>query len=184
VISLKSVAIGLLALALTAIQAGAVPFTFSQGGWPGGGEITGSFDLNFDCPTPTPGILYVDALTDFSAHWSGNLYTQPYDWSLTDVNNDFVFGIGGEAIIVMTLGGVGPDSVYYDATLPLIWDDRPSHIDINPDGDYGRYRSTAPLVVNQVPDENSTLLLLGSALISLVIMRAGLTHQTRANRAS
>jgi hypothetical protein len=170
---------GLLALALMAIPAGAVPFTFSQGGWPGGGEITGNFDINFDYPTATPGVLYVEALTSFDAHWSGNIYTQPYDWGLSDVNNDFVFEMDTQSIIVMTIGGLGADSVYYDATLPLIWDDRPSHIDINPDGDSGRYRSTAPLVVNQVPDNDSTLLLLGSALVSLFVVRTRLVRNSR-----
>jgi hypothetical protein len=79
------VVVGLLVCAFVPKSAFAISYTFSEGNWPGGGEITGSFDIDLDHSTVTPGFLYTDALNSFSAHWSGNIYSQPYDWDLSQV---------------------------------------------------------------------------------------------------
>jgi len=165
----KLLSIGLLAAFFGAASARATSFTFSQGGWTGGGEITGSFDIDLTVPTPFLDSLYVTALTSFQAHWSGNIYTQPFDWGLSDVNGDFQFSRDRENIVTMTIGEFAGSPVYYDATLPLIWDFRPSAIDANPIGDFGRYRSTESIVLNRVPDNSPSILLLGLALSCLVV---------------
>jgi len=175
VTSSRFASVGLLFLTLTVSSAFAVPYRFSQAGWPGGGEITGTFDIDLDYPTLNPGNLYVEALTSFDCHWTGNIYSQPYDWSLNQVFNDFLFDIGSQSIVSMRVGDFSdPNSAFYDATLPLIWDFRQTAIDIDPLGDSGRYRCTGPLFVTRVPDENSTALLLGLALVSLFIIRRAL----------
>jgi hypothetical protein len=157
--------IGLLAVALITQPALAVPFTFSQAGWPGGGEITGAFNIDFNHSTVSPGTLYVEALTSFSAHWSGNIYSQPYDWGLASVSpSDFAFSIDSGQLLSMTLGG----DVYYDPTLPLIWDFRPTAVNISPDPRFpGQYYGTGPFILTPapVPEPSDTFLLLSMVLL-------------------
>jgi hypothetical protein len=160
------VSIGLLAFALITKPALAVPFTFSEAGWPGGGEITGSFDIDFNHSTLSPGTLYADALTSFSAHWSGSIYSQPFDWDLASVSpSTFAFSIGSDQLIDMTLDG----DVYYDSTLPLVWDFRPTAINILPEPrPSAQYYGTGPFILtpaDRVPDANNTFLLLGMVVL-------------------
>jgi len=107
--------------------------------------------------------LYVEALTSFSAHWSGNIYSQPYNWDLASVSpNAFAFSIDSDQLIGMTLGG----DVYYDPALPLIWDFRPTAVNISPDDRFaGQYYGTGPFILTPaIPEPNNTLLLLGIVL--------------------
>jgi hypothetical protein len=108
--------------------------------------------------------LYVEALTSFSAHWSGNIYSQPYDWGLASVSpSDFAFSIDSEQILGMTLGG----DVYYDPSLPLIWDFRPTAVNISPDPRFpGQYYGTGPFILTAtaIPEPNDTFLLLAIVL--------------------
>lgn len=160
----KLAAVCLLVCTFAPKSVNATPYTFSEGNWPGGGEITGSFDIDLDHSTATPGLLYCDALTSFSAHWSGSIYSQSYDWDLSQVSSTyFLFSIADGRTFDMVLGG----DVEYDSGVHLVWDFRPSAVTIGPDSTLAQYYGSGPLVFNRVPDANSTILLLGSALSAL-----------------
>jgi hypothetical protein len=163
----KWVAVCLLICAFAPKSAYAIPYTFSEGNWPGGGEITGGFDIDLDYSTVTPGLLYADALTSFSAHWSGNIYSQPYDWDLRQVSSVyFLFSLSDGRTFDMVLGG----DVQYDSDVHLVWDFRPTATVIGPDSTLAQYYGTGPLVfsrANSVPDAAPTAPLLVVALVAL-----------------
>lgn len=109
-----------------------VLYTWSQGGWNGGGEVTGSFIINDNFPT-VDGLTGANALVSFQAQWSGNLYSQPYAWTLADIQRApsyITWGIPNNVLLDMQIEpGVGP-VVYDPFDFPaVIADYRPGSID-------------------------------------------------------
>lgn len=150
-----------------------IEYMWSQGGFNGGGEVTGSFIVNDSTPTQT-GFLGQEALVSFQAHWSGNIYSQPFDWGLADVSlssgSQFTWDPQDNVLLQMALQMNGP--VFYDAFIPLIEDLRPGAVD--PAGyDIPQYYGTGPLssTIGVVPDGGNALLLLGLALPVLFLSR-------------
>ena len=148
-----------------------IQYTFSQEGWLGGGEVTGNFIIDENHPTQT-GLLGSEALISFQAHWSGNTYTQPFDWRPDNVS--IVWAPQNHELVDMELGSVTTLGVipFYSPFVGLIWDERLGHID-PPTGEEGRYRTGEGLVssIEAVPDGGNTFMLLGLALPVLFLTK-------------
>lgn len=153
-----------------------IQYSFERGGWTGGGDLTGSFVINENYPTQT-GFLGNQALISFHAHWSGNIYTQPFNWGLKDVGafgTGFAWNVQTQSLFSMSMGTVATNSVWCDPFLPLLWDQRPGHIDANPDEE-GRYSTTAPFItsIEVVPDGGNTIGLLAIPVALFALARSG-----------
>ncbi|HWC61202.1 MAG TPA: VPDSG-CTERM sorting domain-containing protein [Verrucomicrobiae bacterium] len=151
-------------------SASAIAYRFWQSQWDGGGTLSGTLEIDESMANP-PGTPFEGswALITFHAHWSGNDYSQPYDWGIDDVSEGpgFMWNIERHFISGLELGQFG--SVYYDSR--ILWDARPTCIPNFPpfsDVQYEyRTASSEGLHGEVVPDSGSTLLLLGIALIAL-----------------
>lgn len=170
--------VGLITLISSPANAIEYECDFSQSGWIGGGEITGSFVIDNSVPTQT-GLLGQNALLTFQAHWTGNTYTQPFDWGINDLHQGLalVWDPNQLAVVDLVLGEtIGMDIVpYYDAFNEdggLIWDDRSGHVDPGT-GELDRYRTMDPLIasVRAVPDGGNTLVLLAFVLPLLALAK-------------
>lgn len=153
-----------------------VLFTWSDGPWTGGGEITGSLIVNDSFPYPPgsqTGFVGNNALVSFQAHWTGNLYSQPYDWTLAGIlasDSQFVWDVQHNALNEMQLYPGGAANVVEYTPELYIEDDRPGAID--PPGfqipqyeELGTFSSTTEVL----PEPGITQMFLGLAVPVLLL---------------
>jgi hypothetical protein len=146
-------------------SASAVAYNFSQL-WDSGGLLTGRLEIDESKSYPgLPDICYYNAVTDFNMHWSGNAYSDPFDWvgqdSLTSIF--FVWSIPTHSISSLGTKESLPifvsGSILADYRGGLYWS-----------------QTTHPLVGQVVPDGGSTLMFLGIALPCLALLRRRFVH--------
>ena len=128
--------LGMFAVILTFIgvvlSASGIAYRFWEVGWPGGGTLTGSFQIDESYSSDV--LLGQSALISFQAHWSGDPNSQAYDWGINDLREPFVWDRETHQLVDMTLGAnFGP--VYCDPYLKVLWDYRSSSIPNWPPGD-------------------------------------------------
>jgi hypothetical protein len=169
-------------LAFSAVGAQAASYTFSQGGFTGGGSLTGSFSgVDSDAnglldASPSPG---VSEITAFSLSFSGDSQVANFTLGYSDLaglvwdlgqgafigNNGAVGtgeGIAAFSTDVMYLTGIGPNGVAGGAVS---------------DFNTGGFTSTTQMVsVSAVPvpePETWAMLLVGLGLVAIVSRRRG-----------
>jgi len=150
-----------------------VLFTWSQGGWNGGGEVTGSFIINDNAPS-LDGLTGANALVSFQAQWSGNIYSQPYTWTLADIQtspSQITWGIGNNSLIDMQIEpGVGPVEYEPFDSPPVIEDGRAGAID--PPGQEGPFIYSTEGIISTtmvLPEPGIAQMFLGLALTVLLL---------------